>query len=163
MPVSGARVIERSPETVWAVLEDPRLYAEWVVGTSESKPADGRWPQVGARLTYVLGRGRLAYEGRTVVRRMERPRWLELEADSGRLGTARIAIEVRAWGAHSLVLVDEHPLRGLGGALHTAPLEVLIQLRHRKMLARLAEVVERRPAADTSAEVPAPEGLVRGA
>ncbi|MEU8790848.1 SRPBCC family protein [Streptomyces sp. NPDC048643] len=157
------QVIERSPEAVWAVLEDPRLYAEWVVGTSESRPVDGRWPEVGARLAYVVGRGRLAYEGRTVVRRVERLRWLELEADSGRLGTARIAIEVRTWGPHSLVLVDEHPLRGLGGALHTAPLEVVIQLRHRKMLARLAKVVERRSAPAASPDVPAPEGLARRA
>lgn len=157
------QVIERPPEAVWAVLEDPRLYAEWVVGTTKSKPLDNRWPQVGARLQYVLGRGRLAYEGRTVVRRMERLRWLELEADSGRLGTARIAIEVRPWGGQSLVLVDEHPLRGIGGAVHTAPLEVLIQLRHRKMLARLAKAVERRTAPAPSLDVPAPEGLARRA
>ncbi|MFF0139388.1 SRPBCC family protein [Streptomyces sp. NPDC005227] len=157
------QVIERPPEAVWAVLEDPRLYADWVVGTSESRPTDGRWPQVGARLAYVLGRGRFTYEGRTVVRRVEPLRWLELEADSGRLGTARIAIEVRTWGPHSLVLVDEHPLRGIGGALHTAPLEVVIQLRHRRMLARLAQVVERRTPPAASPDVPAPEGLVRRA
>ncbi|MEW2168133.1 SRPBCC family protein [Streptomyces sp. NPDC007084] len=157
------QVIERSPEAVWAVLEDPRLYAEWVVGTSTSRPLDERWPQVGSRLGYVLGRGRLTYEGRTVVRRVEPLRWLELEADSGRLGTARIAIEVRTWGPHTLVLVDEHPLRGIGGALHTAPLEVLIQLRHRKMLARLAKVVEERAVPATPPEVPATDGFARRA
>ena len=136
-------IIERPPEAVWAVLENPGLYGEWVVGTSASRPLDDRWPQVDASLEYSVSMGPWSYEGRTTVRRFEPHRWLELEAHIGRLGTARIAIEVRPWGGHTLVIVDEHPLRGLGGALHAAPLEVLIQLRHRSMLTRLAEVVER--------------------
>ncbi|MFD5518833.1 SRPBCC family protein [Streptomyces sp. NPDC127066] len=136
------QVIERPPDAVWAVLEDPRLYADWVVGTSASWPLDTRWPQVDAELAYRVDLGPWTFEGRTVVRRAEPPHWLELEADSGRLGTARIAIEVRPWGGQTLVLVDEHPLRGPGGALHAAPLDFLIQLRHRSMLPRLARTVE---------------------
>ncbi|MYS05936.1 SRPBCC family protein, partial [Streptomyces sp. SID6041] len=62
--------------------------------------------------------------------------------DSGPLGTARVAIEVRPWGEESLVKVDEHPLRGFGGTVHNAAVDALIQLRHRSMLARLADVVE---------------------
>ncbi|MFE2301723.1 SRPBCC family protein [Streptomyces sp. NPDC059445] len=137
------QVIEQPPDAVWAVLEDPRLYAEWVVGTSASWPLDRRWPQVDAALAYRVDLGPWTLEGRTVVRRWEPPRRLELEADSGRLGTARIAVEVRPWGGQTLVLVDEHPLRGPGGALHAAPLDLLIQLRHRSMLPRLARTVER--------------------
>ncbi|MGW3661886.1 SRPBCC family protein [Streptomyces sp. NPDC005141] len=151
------RVIERPPEAVWAVLEDPQLYGEWVVGTSASRRLDHRWPHVGAALEYSVSLGRWSYEGRTTVRRFERRRWLELEADSGRLGTARIAIEVRSWGSHSLVIMDEHPLRGLGGTLHIAPLDVLIQLRHRSMLARLAELVERTPRQSVSVDAHPPK------
>lgn len=146
------QVIKQSPEAVWAVLEDPGLYGEWVVGTSASWPLDDRWPQVDAALAYSVSLGPWSYEGRTVVRRFEPHRWLELEAHSGRLGTARIAIEVRPWGGHTLVIVDEHPLRGLGGALHAAPLDLLIQLRHRSMLPRLARVVERMSAATAPVE-----------
>lgn len=80
--------------------------------------------------------------GKTTVRDVDPPRRIELEAESGRLGTARIAIEVRPWGPHTLVIVDEHPLRGPGGALHNAALDTLPQLRHRSMLARLADTVE---------------------
>ncbi|MFJ7269123.1 hypothetical protein ACIQV3_21190 [Streptomyces sp. NPDC099050] len=39
-------------------------------------------------------------------------------------------------------MCDEHPLRGLGGSLHNPAVEVLLQLRHRGMLARLARVAE---------------------
>ncbi|WP_406733324.1 SRPBCC family protein [Streptomyces sp. NBC_01794] len=137
-------IIKRSPEAVWTVLGNPRLYSEWVVGTSATRPLDDRWPQVDAALEYSISLGPWSYEGHTVVRRYEPPGWLELEAHSGRLGTARIAIEIRPWGRDdNLVIVDEHPLRGLGGALHAAPLDVLIQIRHRNMLPRLATTVER--------------------
>ncbi len=148
-------VIERAPEAVWAVLEDPGLYSEWVVGTSETRALDDRWPQVGAALEYTVALGPWSYEGRTTVRRYEPPGWLELEADSGRLGTARIAIEVRPWGGHTLVIVDEHPLRGLGGAVHAAPLDVLIQVRHRNMLPRLARTVEGLSSRPGSVDAPA--------
>ncbi|GAA4967940.1 hypothetical protein GCM10023238_39840 [Streptomyces heliomycini] len=67
---------------------------------------------------------------------------LELEAKAGPLGTARIAIEVRPWGDHCLVIVDEHPLKGAGGAVHNVAVEALIQIRHRTMLARLAKICE---------------------
>ncbi|MEV6019161.1 MULTISPECIES: SRPBCC family protein [unclassified Streptomyces] len=152
------QVIEQPPGAVWAVLEDPRLYAEWVVGTSASWPLDDRWPQVDAELAFRVDLGPWTLEGRTVVRRVEPPRWLELEADSGRLGTARIAIEVRSWGGQTLVLVDEHPLRGPGGALHAAPLELLIQLRHRSMLPRLARTVEAVASAASGTTSPAMAG-----
>ncbi|WP_030768258.1 SRPBCC family protein [Streptomyces sp. NRRL F-2664] len=136
------RLIHAAPHEVWAVLADASRYADWVVGTSESRPAGGQWPAVGSSLEYTVRLGPWSASGTTVVRRVEAPAELELEVDSGPLGTARVAIEVRSWGEESLVIVDEHPLRGLGGALHNAALDALLQLRHREMLATLAKVVE---------------------
>ncbi|MFE6489284.1 SRPBCC family protein [Streptomyces sp. NPDC057757] len=157
------QVIEQPPHVVWATLENPDFYADWVVGTSASWPLDGRWPLVGAALAYRMSLGPWTYEGRTIVRRLEPPHWLELEADSGRLGTARIAIEVRPWGDQTLVIVDEHPLRGPGGALHAAPLDLLIQLRHRSMLPRLARTVERVAAGDGAGQSESGGGTHAGA
>ncbi|MEU1694543.1 SRPBCC family protein [Streptomyces hirsutus] len=139
------RLIERSVDEVWAVLADGTRYADWVVGTSESRPAEGVWPQVGSSITYTIRLGRWSVAGSTVVRRCEAPAVLELEADSGRLGTARIALEVRPWGENALVTIDEHPLRGPAGKLHNTVVDALIQLRHRSMLARLADAVEETP------------------
>ncbi|MFI2782380.1 SRPBCC family protein [Streptomyces sp. ALB3] len=136
------RLIARPVEDVWAVLADSTLYGDWVVGTSGTRPGKGTWPQLGSSITYTVRLGRWSVTGSTVVRRCEAPRTLELEADSGRLGTARIAVEVRPWGEDSLVIIDEHPLRGPAGALHNSVAEALIQVRHRSMLARLAHVVE---------------------
>ncbi|MFC8235231.1 SRPBCC family protein [Streptomyces sp. NPDC057284] len=137
------RLIERSVEDVWAVLADGTRYGDWVVGTSDSRPREGEWPQVGSSITYTVRLGPWSASGSTIVRRCQAPTVLELEVDSGWLGTARIAIEVRRWGEYALVIIDEHPLRGPAGMLHNTVVDALIQLRHRSMLARLADAVEK--------------------
>ncbi|MFI6088381.1 SRPBCC family protein [Streptomyces sp. NPDC051218] len=139
------RLIKRSVADVWAVLADGSRYGDWVVGTSDSEPREGDWPEVGSSITYTVRVGWRTLSGRTTVRRCEEPGILELEADSGWLGAARIALDVRPWGEYALVIVDEHPLTGPGGMLHNAAVDALIQLRHRAMLARLADVVEKSP------------------
>ncbi|WAL93099.1 SRPBCC family protein [Streptomyces sp. Je 1-369] len=136
------RLITVSPATVWSVLADGSRYAQWVVGTASSQPVRGHWPQVGAALEYEVRLGPLRATNETVVRRCQEGTILELEAKAGPLGTARIALEVRPWGEHCLVTVDEHPLRGAAGALHNTLVEALVQVRHRAMLARLARVCE---------------------
>ncbi|MFD3542627.1 SRPBCC family protein [Streptomyces sp. NPDC058662] len=139
------QLVRRPPREVWAVLADPRRYGEWVVGPSESTPLDAVWPQVGARLRYSVRLGPWSAEGVTTVRHQEPGRELELEAAFKSLGTARILLQLRPWGEETLVVCDEHPLRGLGGKLHNSVTEAALQLRHRGMLARLARMVEQRP------------------
>ncbi|MEU6227312.1 SRPBCC family protein [Streptomyces sp. NPDC047042] len=136
------RLIKASPARVWEVLSDGSRYAEWVVGTSSSQPVSGQWPQQDSAIGYEVRLGPFRVGNETVVRRCQEGSVLELEAAAGVLGTARIAIELREWGEHCLVLVDEHPLQGAGGALHNVGFEALIQLRHRAMLARLARCCE---------------------
>ncbi|MER6779587.1 MULTISPECIES: SRPBCC family protein [unclassified Streptomyces] len=137
------QLVHRPPHAVWAVLADPTLYGEWVVGPSESTPLDQLWPEVGSRLRYTVRLGPWSTEGVTTVRHLEPGRELELEASFNTLGTARIFLQLRPWGEETLVVCDEHPLRGLGGTLHNPAVEALLQLRHRGMLARLAGIVER--------------------
>ncbi|WP_037878204.1 SRPBCC family protein [Streptomyces sp. NRRL F-5727] len=142
------QLIRHAPAAVWAVLADPALYGEWVVGTSRSEPLDGSWPEVGSRIRYTVRLGPWSAEGTTTVRHQELVRELELEAAFGRLGTARIFLRLRPWGEETLVVCDEHPLRGPGQVLHNGVSEAALQLRHRSMLARLAEVVEHREERD---------------
>ncbi|MET8694546.1 SRPBCC family protein [Streptomyces bauhiniae] len=150
------QLIRRPPAAVWKVLEEPSCYADWVVGTHETAPRDGDWPELGSSLAYNLKIGPWHVDGHTVVRRYEPPRYLELEAKAP-FGDARIAIDVRDWGGESLVIVDEHPLSGLGGKLHNVVLDAVIQLRHRDMLSRLARLVERRSPRTAGAEEAAHE------
>ncbi|MER5967721.1 hypothetical protein [Streptomyces sp. NPDC002057] len=90
-------------------------------------------------------------EGVTTVRHTVPGRELELEASFGSLGTARIFLQLRPWGEETLVVCDEHPLRGPGGKLHNSVSEAAIQLRHRGMPARPAGLVERDRAGSRSA------------
>jgi polyketide cyclase/dehydrase/lipid transport protein len=137
------QLVERTPRQVWSVLADRSRYSDWVVGVADSVPGRGDWPEMGSDLTYKVVVGRWTGTGRTVVRRSEPPYLLELEADSGPLGTARIAIEVRPWGeADSIVVLDEHPLRGPGGSVHNAAIDVFQQLRNRGTLSRLRDTIE---------------------
>ncbi|MFE9856411.1 SRPBCC family protein [Streptomyces sp. NPDC005780] len=136
------QLIEHPPSALWAVLERPDLYGKWVVGTSGSRSAQGQWPEVGSAIEYTVRAGPKEFHGQTVVRRLERPSILELEAHSGLLGSARIAFDIRPWGDETLVQLDEHPLRGAVGTLHNAAADVLLQLRHRAMLGRLASAVD---------------------
>ncbi|MFG2526575.1 SRPBCC family protein [Streptomyces sp. NPDC048516] len=135
------RLIRRPPEEVWAVLADASRFSDWVVGPSTTAEKAGDWPECGSTLEYTLRVGPWSVSGETIVRRHEPPRHLELEVDSGWLGTARIAIEVRPWGEHALVIFDEHPLRGPGGLLHNSAVDAVLQLRNRSMLDRLAKAV----------------------
>ncbi|MFD5800121.1 MULTISPECIES: SRPBCC family protein [unclassified Streptomyces] len=138
------RLIQATPQAVWDVLADGDLYVEWVVGPSDSTPRSGHWPEVGATIAYEVRLGPLRLDNESVVRHKADGRLLEIEAKAGRLGTARISVELRPWGEQCLVIVDEHPLRGPGGILHNTGVEALIQVRHRAMLARLARLCESR-------------------
>jgi carbon monoxide dehydrogenase subunit G len=151
------QLIKRPRDDVWSVLSDRERYAEWVAGTSASYGGEGDWPAEGSSLDYTVTLGLWSLDGRTVVREEERPGRLALEVDSGRLGTARVDIEIRPWGADSLVIVDEHPLSGPAGSLHNVALDAVLQLRHRRMLARLAEVVEGSARTSWASETDRPE------
>ncbi len=136
-------LIRRPPSAVWAVLADGTRYAEWVVGTADSQPVEGTWPEVGASLRYTIRVGPAELHGRTVVRACEPVSQLELEAQSRLVGTARIGIDLRPWGeGRTLVTIDEHPLTGPGGRLHTMLSDAILQVRNRRMVRRLGHVVE---------------------
>ncbi|MFJ2060126.1 hypothetical protein ACIOMM_29865 [Streptomyces sp. NPDC087908] len=84
-------------------------------------------------------------EGTTTVRHQEPVRELELEAAFKAFGPARIFLRLRPWGKETLVVCDEHPLRGLDGSLHNPLSDAVLQLRHHGMLPRLARLVEQQP------------------
>ncbi|MEU1367769.1 SRPBCC family protein [Streptomyces sp. NPDC005803] len=149
------QLIKHPMSALWAVLERPDQFGEWVVGTSGSRSREGQWPEVGSSLEYTVRVGPKEFHGHTTVRRLERPHTLELEAHSGFLGTARIAFDIRPWGDdETLVLLDEHPLRGTSGSLHNAAVDALLQIRHRAMLGRLASAVDSLAASDSRRSTP---------
>jgi carbon monoxide dehydrogenase subunit G len=138
-------LIERTPEQVWDVLSDGRTYAEWVAGTQHIRDVDAGWPEPGARIHFTVGIGRWGIDDVSTVRLMEPCRRLELEAHAGRLGSARVSIELLAWGeGRTVVIIDEHPLTGPGARWHSVPLDAALRVRNRRMMRSLARVVSER-------------------
>lgn len=137
-------LVRRPPEAVWEILSDGSAYAEWVVGTREIRSVGQGFPEVGTAIDYTVGFGPFHLRGRTTVRHMEPGRQLGLEADAGALGTARIVIDVLDWGEDTVVVLDEHPLRGPGYRLHNMFSDAFLLLRGHPMVRNLARLVERR-------------------
>ena len=137
-------LVPRSPEQVWSVLADGWSYADWVVGTQEIHAVDPEWPGEGAEIHYSVGLGPLRPEDTTTVRIHQPHHQLQLEARAGRMGSARISIEVLPWAEHTVVVIDEHPLTGPGERWHNIALEGLLRLRNKRMLRNLCAVVTAR-------------------
>ncbi|MFB7215781.1 SRPBCC family protein [Streptomyces sp. NPDC056255] len=108
---------------LWVVLEDESRYAGWVLGTLDSAPGKRSWPEVGSSIKYTVRVGPKEFHGRATVRRLDTPHALELEAHRRPLSTARSAFDILPWGDKTLVILDEHPLRGLGGSLHNTVID----------------------------------------
>jgi Polyketide cyclase / dehydrase and lipid transport len=137
-------LVRADPSAVWAVLADGHSYDQWVVGTLAVRAVDPGWPQEGTSLHYTLGLGPLQLNDRTTVRLVEPGRSLELEALVRPVGSVRISIQILRWGEDSVVVLDEHPLRGPSWALENPITELAMTLRNRAMLHRLVRVVESR-------------------
>jgi hypothetical protein len=136
--------LQRPAEQVREVLPVGSSYAEWVDGNQQIRSVDDGWPRLGSAIHYTVGIGPLTLKGKTTVRHVEPCRALGLEADARPFGTARVMIELFEWGTDTVVVIDEHPLRGPGYHLHNTFSDALLMLRARPMVHNLARLVERR-------------------
>ena len=135
-------LVKRSPEQVWDFLSQGKRYADWVVGTREIRAVDDNWPAIGSELHFSFGIGPLTLDDRTTVRNADPSRMLELEVHAGRIGTARLLFEIRPWGDHAVVVLDEHPLSGPGAHFHNMLIDAALRIRNRRMLDKLATLIE---------------------
>ncbi len=138
-------LVDRPSRQVWDVLSDGTSYAEWVVGTQHIDDVDADWPALGTMIHYSFGIGPWTMNDVTTVRLVDPGKRLELEVQAGPVGTARVAIELIPWGEdRTVVILDEHPLSGLGARWHSIIVEGLLRLRNERMLRSLADLVRRR-------------------
>lgn len=140
-PVS--RKVEAPPETVFAMLSDPRALSYFILGTKTVRKFDARWPEVGTELHYTVGLGPLQVRDRTVVTECEPPHMLAMQPHLGPILTAEARFELRPEGSSTVVVLDE---KVIGGALMAvAPLlDMALTLRNRLDMVRFAHLVELR-------------------
>jgi uncharacterized protein YndB with AHSA1/START domain len=135
-------VVAASREQVFAVLADPQRYREWVVGASDVRDADARWPEPGSRLHHSTGVGPLTIDDSTEVVASEPPSRLELLARLGPLGSFRVELELTEVGDDlTHVSMAEAPVEGvsrLAGPVGDAA----GRLRNTLSLSRLKQLAE---------------------
>jgi uncharacterized protein YndB with AHSA1/START domain len=130
------------PQRVFAVLADPKSYADWVVGSHSIRDADPDWPAVGSRFHHRVGVGPLTVKDHTEVLEVDPPHRLVLRARARPLGTAKIelVLEPRDGGTHvTMTEVAGDPLSKLVINPLTDP---LVHHRNVESLRRLQRISE---------------------
>lgn len=134
--------IAAAPERVFAVLAEPRNYADWVVGSDTIRDADHHWPAVGSRFYHRVGTGPLKVSDHTEVMDADPPRRLVLHARARPLGTAIVTLVLEPRDGGTAVTMTEtagDPLSRLGINRLTDP---LVHARNVKSLRRLKRIAE---------------------
>jgi uncharacterized protein YndB with AHSA1/START domain len=145
------RLIEASPERIFAVLSDPDSYAHWVVGSDSIRDADPGWPAAGTRFHHRVGWGPIKIKDHTEVLGVDPPRRLELRAKARPLGTAHVALELERRGAATLVTMTEDAGDALTRLLFNPLTHLLVRRRNAESLRRLDELARRPVPASLSA------------
>ena len=138
----NARLMAADPDTVFRVLSDGWLYASWVVGASRMRGVDDSWPAPGARLHHSVGLWPWLIDDFTSVVEWDAPRRAVLQARGWPIGEARVTIEVRPHGTGSVVKIVEDANRGPGTLIPRPIRSLLLRLRNRETLTRLAFLAE---------------------
>ena len=140
----NVRVLQCTPEDVFAVLADGWLYPSWVVGASRMREVDETWPMAGAELHHSFGVWPALIDDKTIVEQFARPHTMVMKARGWPIGEARVTIEVKPRGEGCIVRIQEEPIAG-PGALVPAPVrDTLLRWRNDETLHRLACLAEGR-------------------
>ncbi|HEY0167629.1 MAG TPA: SRPBCC family protein [Jatrophihabitans sp.] len=130
---------------VFAELADGWAYVGWVVGASHIRDVDANWPEVGSKIHHKVGAWPVDVSDFTESLACEPDRRLLLRARGWPLGEATIEITLEERSpALTEVTIREAPSAGPGQWLDNPLLRLVLRLRNRETLRRLADRVEHR-------------------
>ncbi|MBM2615677.1 SRPBCC family protein [Actinoplanes sp. LDG1-06] len=137
------RIIEATPQQVFAVLADGWTYSDWVVGTAHIRDVDAAWPAPGSQLHHKAGPWPLSLKDTSTVVAVTPDRELHLRAGLWPLGEAEVHIRLEPVGtASTRVVIEEDfragPLLGLRNKIN----DLVLHGRNTEALARLADLAE---------------------
>lgn len=133
--------IAAPPERVFAMLSDRTKYQHWVVGTEHTTEGEGDWPAPGSTLIYTVA-GPLKLSNRTVVKAIQEPHRLELQAKAGPFPDASITLDLIPEGAGTRVRMLERPVNAAANALLGPIGHHLLSRRNQEALDRLRKLAE---------------------
>jgi hypothetical protein len=139
------RLINVSPDRVFAVLADGWTYSDWVVGTAHIRDVDPKWPQPGTEIHHKAGPWPVSLKDRTTSLEWQPERMLLLKLRLWPLGAGRVRFVLDPVGsdATQVTIIEqftEGPLVGLRNKIN----DLLLHYRNREALRRLADIAERR-------------------
>jgi uncharacterized protein YndB with AHSA1/START domain len=135
--------VAAAPEAVWEVLADPQSYAHWVVGSSRTRHARGRWPSKGATFHHTQGFGPFGLRDTTHVIESRRPRRLVLEVRVSPFLVGRVELRLEPHGEGTWVTMIEHQFGGVLGRLAGRLADPLLLVRNVESLRRLRRLAEK--------------------
>lgn len=138
----NVRVIEASPERVFAVFADGWLYPSWVVGASRIRAVDANWPSAGAEIHHSVGVWPVLLDDKTVLLEWDPPRRAVLRAHGWPIGEAQVTIEVKPRGDGSIVRIVEDAVAGPAKLVPSPLRQPALHVRNSETLRRLAYLAE---------------------
>ena len=145
--------VQASREKVFEVLADGWSFAGWVVGASHIRDVDPGWPAAGSKIHHSVGPWPLVVKDVTVVREVQPPRLIELDARLWPFGAATVRLELDDIAPNvTRVRMIEQVVRGPAKIVPPAAQALLLVPRNRESLRRLADLAMGR------GERPAPSG-----
>lgn len=132
--------VQASREKVFEVLADGWSFAGWVVGASHIRDVDPGWPAAGSKLHHSVGPWPLVVKDVTVVREVQPPRLIELDARLWPVGAATVRLELDDIAPNvTRVRMVEQVVRGPAKIVPSAAQALLLVPRNRESLRRLAD------------------------
>lgn len=137
------RVMDCSPEDVFAVLEDGWSYGMWVVGAARIRDVDEAWPQVGSRIHHSVGAWPLLISDNTEVEKVDKPHMLQLRVKAWPTGEGRVAITMQPAGdGRTEVVIEEQAVNGPATLIPKPAQDFMLHHRNVEALRRLGYLAE---------------------
>jgi uncharacterized protein YndB with AHSA1/START domain len=128
------------PEAVWDALADAHGFGYWVVGSSEIREIEGRWPEPGSRFHHTVGIRPLRVRDHTESLEARRPALLRIRAKARPLGSAEVTMTLTPLGGGTRVRMAEEPDGRVAWLAFNPLLELLLKGRNAESLMRLEEL-----------------------
>jgi hypothetical protein len=136
------RFIEATPDQVFAVLADGWLFPSWVVGASRIRDVEEAWPAIDSKIHHSFGVWPAVIDDTTSVVEWNRPFKAEFIARGWPLGEADVIIEVQDRSGGCFVTMTEYAVSGPGTLVPGFVMKLLLDVRNREALQRLAWLAE---------------------
>ena len=139
---SDTRTTTASPDRVWQVLANGRLFAQWAIGATQVCEVDDGWPEVGSRPHHAIGRGRFALRSETRVLASTSTQLLRLRIDAWPTAGSELTITLEPTSCGTRLRIEEVSVAGADHVVPPTVHRMLLRWRSAQALRGLAFLAE---------------------